>query len=37
MGHAEGRTTPIEVLLLTDYGGGLWECLTRRAKRRARA
>ena len=29
MGHAVGRTTPIEVLLLTDRGEGLWECLTR--------
>ncbi len=33
MGHAEGRTTPIEVLLLTDHGGGLWECLTRPGKK----
>ncbi len=29
MGHAVGRTTPIEVLLLIDRGEGLWECLTR--------
>lgn len=29
MGHAVGKTTPIEVLLLTDKGDGLWECLTR--------
>lgn len=29
MGHAVGHTTPIEVLLLTDRGDGLWECLTR--------
>lgn len=29
MGHAQGHTTPIEVLLLTDRGAGLWECLTR--------
>lgn len=29
MGHAVGHTTPIEVLLLTDKGEGLWECLTR--------
>lgn len=29
MGHAVGHTTPIEVLLLTDKGNGLWECLTR--------
>lgn len=29
MGHAVGNTTPIEVLLLTDKGDGLWECLTR--------
>nr|WP_297172497.1 tRNA preQ1(34) S-adenosylmethionine ribosyltransferase-isomerase QueA [uncultured Agathobaculum sp.] len=29
MGHAVGRTAPIEVLLLTDKGNGLWECLTR--------
>ena len=29
MGHAVGRTPPIEVLLLTDKGDGLWECLTR--------
>lgn len=33
MGHAEGRTTPIEVLLLTDHGDGLWECLTRPGKK----
>ena len=32
MGHAEGRTTPVEVLLLTDHGGGLWDCLTRPGK-----
>ena len=29
MGHAVGHTTPIEVLLLTDQGDGVWECLTR--------
>ena len=29
MGHAVGHMTPIEVLLLTDKGDGLWECLTR--------
>ncbi len=29
MGQAAGRTSPIEVLLLNDKGGGLWECLTR--------
>ena len=29
MGHAVGKTTPIEVLLLIDKGEGLWECLTR--------
>ena len=29
MGHAVGKTTPIEVLLLTDKGNGLLECLTR--------
>lgn len=29
MGQAVGHTTPIEVLLLTDRGDGLWECLTR--------
>lgn len=29
MGHAVGKTTPIEVLLLTEKGDGLWECLTR--------
>ena len=29
MGHAVGHVTPIEVLLLTDKGDGLWECLTR--------
>ena len=29
MGHAVGKTTPIEVLLLVDRGEGLWECLTR--------
>lgn len=33
MGHAVGRTTPIEVLLLTDHGDGLWECLTRPGKK----
>ena len=33
MGHAVGRTTPIEVLLLTDRGDGLWECLTRPGRR----
>ena len=33
MGHAEGRTTPVEVLLLPDHGGGLWECLTRPGKK----
>jgi len=29
MGQAKGHTTPIEVLLLTDKGNDLWECLTR--------
>lgn len=29
MGLAEGRTAPIEVLLLTDKGDDVWECLTR--------
>ena len=29
MSHAVGHVTPIEVLLLTDKGDGLWECLTR--------
>ena len=29
MGHAVGHVTPIEVLLLTDKGDGLWECLVR--------
>lgn len=29
MGLAEGRTAPIEVVLLRDLGDGLWECLTR--------
>lgn len=29
MGHAKNHTTPIEVLLLSDKGDGLWECLTR--------
>ena len=33
MGRAEGRTTPIEVVLLTDHGDGLWECLTRPGKK----
>lgn len=33
MGRAEGRTTPIEVVLLTDHGNGLWECLTRPGKK----
>lgn len=33
MGHAVGRTTPIEVLLLHDRGNGLWECLTRPGKK----
>ena len=30
MGHAVGHVTPIEVLLLTDKGDGLWECYSRR-------
>lgn len=33
MGEAEGRTTPIETVLLTDRGDGLWECLTRPGKK----
>ncbi len=33
MGSAEGRTTPIEVVLLNDRGNGLWECLTRPGKK----
>lgn len=33
MGLAEGRTTPIEVVLLTDKGDGVWECLTRPGKK----
>lgn len=33
MGSAEGRTTPIEVVLLTDRGDGVWECLTRPGKK----
>ncbi len=33
MGQAVGRTTPIEVVLLTDKGNGLWECLTRPGKK----
>ena len=33
MGHAVGRTAPIEVLLLTDHGDGLWECLSRPGKK----
>ena len=33
MGHAVGHVTPIEVLLLTDKGDGLWECLTRPGKK----
>ncbi len=33
MGQAVGRTTPIEVVLLTDKGDGLWECLTRPGKK----
>lgn len=33
MGLAQGHTTPIEVLLLTDKGDGVWECLTRPGKR----
>lgn len=33
MGQAEGRTTPIEVVLLTDHGDGVWECLTRPGKK----
>lgn len=33
MGSAKGRTTPIEVLLLTDKGNGVWECLTRPGKK----
>lgn len=33
MGLAEGKTTPIEVVLLTDRGDGVWECLTRPGKK----
>lgn len=33
MGHAVGKTTPIEVLLLNDKGNNLWECLTRPGRR----
>ena len=33
MGHGVGHVTPIEVLLLTDKGDGLWECLTRPGKK----
>jgi len=33
MGLAEGRTPPIEVVLLNDRGGGLLECLTRPGKK----
>ena len=33
MGHAVGHVTPIEVLLLTDKGDGLGECLTRPGKK----
>lgn len=33
MGQAEGRTTPIEAVLLTDHGDGVWECLTRPGKK----
>ncbi len=33
MGAAEGRTAPIEVVLLTDKGEGVWECLTRPGKK----
>lgn len=33
MGSAEGRTTPIEVVLLNDKGDGIWECLTRPGKK----
>ena len=33
MGQAEGRTTPIEVVLLTSHGDGVWECLTRPGKK----
>ena len=33
MGSAEGRTTPIEVVLLNDKGDGVWECLTRPGKK----
>lgn len=33
MGVAQGRTTPIEVVLLTDRGDGVWECLTRPGKK----
>lgn len=29
IGHAVGRASPVEVLLLNDKGDGLWECLTR--------
>lgn len=33
MGTQEGKTAPIEVVLLTDQGNGLWECLTRPGKK----
>ena len=33
MGQAEGRTTPIVVLLLIEHGDGLCECLTRPGKK----
>lgn len=33
MGTAQGHTTPIEVVLLTDRGQGVWECLTRPGKK----
>lgn len=33
MGQAEGKTAPIEVLLLNDHKNGVWECLTRPGKK----
>lgn len=33
MGTIEGKTTPVEVVLLTDHGDQVWECLTRPGKK----
>ena len=33
MGNIEGKTTPVEVVLLIDHGNRTWECLTRPGKK----